>query len=74
MGLVTELLKEIIRNRWLYKVIFLNFSLFGSWASDLGIFDLNIGFLVKNCIYGQLGTSRIPKFDEHMTNKEFSNF
>ena len=32
---------------------------------DLGIFDLNIGFLIKNSIYNQLGQSRIQTFDEN---------
>ena len=40
------------------------FLMFGLWASDFLIFDLKIGFLVKNCIYRQLGMSRIPSFDE----------
>ena len=31
---------------------------------DLVVFDLKIGFLVKNCIYRQLGMSRIPKYAE----------
>ena len=32
---------------------------FGLWTSDLPIFDLKIGFLVENCIYGQAGVSKI---------------
>ena len=31
---------------------------------ELLISDLNIGFLVKNCIYSRLERSRIPKLDE----------
>ncbi len=43
-----------------YDLILSQFFLFfGIWASDLLNFDLKFGFLVKNCIYRQLGMSRI---------------
>ena len=38
------------------------FLSFGPWAPELLIFDLNIGFLIKNRICSPLGMSRIPKF------------
>ena len=28
---------------------------------------MKFGFLVKNCIYGHLDMSRIPKFDQNMS-------
>ena len=42
------------------------FPIFGPWTLDLPIVDLKIGFLVENCIYGQLEMSRIPKFGPKM--------
>ena len=39
---------------------------FLSSVHELVIFDLQIGFLVKNCISRQLGVSRIQKHGEHM--------
>ena len=38
--------------------------IFGLWASELLIFDLKIGFLVKNYVYKQLGMSGILHFEE----------
>ena len=42
------------------------FLIFGLWTPDLLIFDLKIGFLVKNCIYRPLERSGIPKSDQNM--------
>ena len=38
--------------------------MFGPWAPELLMFDLKIGFLVKNCICCQLEMSRIPTFGQ----------
>ena len=38
------------------------------------MFDLKFGFLVKNCVYRQLGMSRIIKFDEKHQNTEENGF
>ena len=38
---------------------------------DLAIFDLKIGFLIENCVYSQLETSRIRKFDENTSTNNF---
>ena len=42
-----------------YFFITVFFLSFGLWVSDFLIFDLKIGFLVKNCMYRQLGMSGI---------------
>ena len=42
------------------------FISFGVPLLDLAISDLEIGFLVKNYFYSQLGTFRIPMIDEHI--------
>ena len=34
---------------------------------DFLIFDLKIGFLIKNCIYAHVEISRISKLDEKLT-------
>ena len=41
--------------------------MFPSWTQTLLIFDLNIGFLIKNSVYRQQEMSRIPNFDEKLT-------
>ena len=46
------------------RSVFLYFLL---WVKDLVIFELRFGFLMKNCIYGRLDMSRIPKFDRKMS-------
>ena len=38
---------------------------------DLLIFDLKIGFLIENCIYSQLETSRIRKNNENTSKNNF---
>ena len=48
-----------IRNRDSRRLFFLNFLL---WVKELVNSDCRFGFLVKNCIYSHLETSRIPKF------------
>ena len=40
--------------------------MFSFWKLELLIFDPNIGFLVKSCIFCQLEMSRILKFGSHM--------
>ena len=40
------------------------FLIFALWTLDFLIFDLKIGFLIKNCIYRQLDMSRIPYGDK----------
>ena len=42
------------------------FLFFGLWTLELLNFDLRIGFLVNNCIFGQLETSRIQQVDPKM--------
>ena len=45
----------------IFLVLF--FLFFGLWTAELLNFNLKIGFLIKNCIYGQLEMSRILNFD-----------
>ena len=45
------------------------FLIFHIYLSKLAIFNLKFGFLVKNCVYRQLGMSRIIKFDEKQQKK-----
>ena len=45
----------------LTKILALVFLIFGPWAQELFIFDMNIGFHVKNCIFSPPEMSRIPK-------------
>ena len=33
--------------------------IFPSWLSNSACFDLRFGFLVKNCVYSQMGMSRL---------------
>ena len=48
------------------------FLIFGLWMPELLIFELNIGFLVKNCICCQLETSRILKLYPDIENISFN--
>ena len=49
---------------------FLVFPMLPSWLYNLLIFNLKIGFLVKNCIHRQLEMSRTPNFDPKMTTQK----
>ena len=59
-----------------FLIKYLNsFFLFvGLWTPDFLIFDLKIGFLIKNCVYRQLEMSRIPNVDEKQPNTPGGNF
>ena len=50
----------------MFLVLF--FLFFGLWTAELLNFDLKIGFLIKNCIYGQLEMSRILDSDPKIRN------
>ena len=40
-------------------------------APELLVFDLNIGFLVQNCIFSHLDMSGIPNFGQQMVKLMF---
>ena len=50
----------------MFLVLF--FLCFGLWTAELLNFNLKIGFLIKNCIYGQLEMSRILNSDPKIRN------
>ena len=50
------------------------FLFFSLWASELLIFDLNIGFLWKNYVYSQLGMSRLLNFEEKTAKNRRGDF
>ena len=44
------------------------FLYFALWTPDFLMFDMKIGFLIKNCVYRQLEMSRIQNFDGNQPN------
>ena len=59
---------------FLYFFVSSFFLFFGLWASELLIFDLKIGFLVKNYAYRQLGMSRILHVEEKQSKHHRGDF